>query len=265
MIKSTSSGIIQFKPAENIAEAEEYARNVLGIPSVSYNGVDVTVANEWNRGLKDTFDKFPELKKRFGFVGECHERNKGLEPLVVEYYTNVYIHLYPNVPLSRLQLEINTKVLKAMNKLAIPSKVAGQSFFPVYSGYFPYRGITVNSEFGNDADTFVRELQKITLKFHPIGCTTIRSVLDHEIGHQLDLLLCIRDIPIIQEIYNKRSSRELTDDLSEYAWNNHNKNRYAEMIAEGWSEFCNNPNPREIAKTISKIIEEEYKKKFGKP
>ena len=87
-------------------------------------------------------------------------------------------------------------------------------------------------------------------KFHPAGCDTIRSVLDHEIGHQLDNLLGIGNLQDIQDLYTSRTLRELTDDLSEYAWNNKNKNKFSEMIAEGWAEYCNNPNPREIAKKI---------------
>ncbi len=35
------------------------------------------------------------------------------------------------------------------------------------------------------------------------------------------------------------------------------------MIAEAWSEYCNNPEPREIAKIIGETIEKEYKKKYG--
>ena len=30
------------------------------------------------------------------------------------------------------------------------------------------------------------------------------------------------------------------------------------MIAEAWSEYCNNPNPREIAQTVGEIIKDEY-------
>ena len=63
-----------FVPAKTIKEANAYAMDVLGIPRASYKGCDVETANEWNRGLKDSFDRFPELKKNFGFVGEAHER-----------------------------------------------------------------------------------------------------------------------------------------------------------------------------------------------
>ena len=58
-----------FTPAESIEEAEKYARDVLGIPYVSYKGCDVETANAWNEGVYDTFRRFPELKKNFGYIG----------------------------------------------------------------------------------------------------------------------------------------------------------------------------------------------------
>ena len=70
-LSPAASAAMQRSSAADVAKAEEYAKNTLGIPNVSYRGVDVTTANEWNRGLYDTFNKFPELKSRFGFVGEC--------------------------------------------------------------------------------------------------------------------------------------------------------------------------------------------------
>ena len=268
LTKPENSGIIHsksFAPAADIPKAEEYARNVLGIPNVSYNGVDVEVANEWNRGLKDTFDKFPELKKRFGFVGEIHERNKGLKPLVVKYNTDLYKRKFPNVSSPELSSYIDVAVKDFMSKVNVSSKVVAQSFFTDIADYSPYFGVSINSSFGKDTAAFMEGLKKaVNTKKHPVGCTTIRSVLDHEIGHQLDKLLGVRNMPEIQKLFNERNIRQMTDELSEYAWNNKNKNKYAEMIAEAWAEYCNNPNPREIAATIGKTIEEEYKKRFGK-
>lgn len=91
--KIESSKKIEFEPAKTIKEAEEYAKGTLGIPNVSYKGVDVTTANEWNRGLSDTFRRFPELKENFGFVGECHERNKALKPVAKNSYLDELIKI----------------------------------------------------------------------------------------------------------------------------------------------------------------------------
>lgn len=264
-----NGGIIsveRFTPAESIPKAEEFVRDVLKIPNVSYKGVDVTTANEWNRGLFDTFQKFPALKEKFGFVGECHERNAALKPIVVQHFTDIYTKANPNAPLEKLQSLIDEDVKKFMRRMTISSNTMAQSWSPTANEFCLYRGITVNSDFGKNSKEFIDVLQKsVKTKFHPEGCTTIRSVLDHEIGHQLDDLLGIRNLQDIQELFNNRTLRELTDGISEYSWNNHNSNKFSEMIAEGWAEYCNNPNPREIARKIGETIEKEYKKKFGKP
>lgn len=59
-------------------------------------------------------------------------------------------------------------------------------------------------------------------------------------------------------MFDTRNLDELTNDISEYSWNNNNPDPYDEMIAEAWSEYCNNPNLREIAQTVGEIINDEY-------
>jgi hypothetical protein len=68
-------------------------------------------------------------------------------------------------------------------------------------------------------------------------------------------------IPVL-DLYKSKSPTQITDELSRYAWDN--KNRIArEFVAEAWSEYANNPNPRSIALEIGKLIEAEYKRQFG--
>lgn len=76
-------------------------------------------------------------------------------------------------------------------------------------------------------------------------------------GHQFDELLNISGIKKVRDLFDIRDREELTNDISEYGWNN-NPNRYGEMIAEAWSEYYNNPNPREIARIIGETIKDEY-------
>ena len=95
-------------------------------------------------------------------------------------------------------------------------------------------------------------------KFHPIGCDSVKAVLDHEIGHQLDKMLNLSNLDSIKNIFNTKTFKEITNELSTYSWKNDNPNKYGEFIAEAWSEYCNNPNPRPIAKEVGEIIEREY-------
>jgi len=257
--KIESSKKIEFEPAKTIKEAEEYAKGTLGIPNVSYKGVDVTTANEWNRGLSDTFRRFPELKENFGFVGECHERNKALKPVAKNSYLDELIKNNPSLPKEQLEPFAEKKVRALMRNVSVGKNTYAQSWSPSRPDFVQFRGVTVNKEWGKSSSTFLEALQNdVSKKWHPEGCSSIRSVLDHEVGHQLDSLLGISNLPEIKSLFDSRSQAQITEGLSTYAWNNQNANKYGEMIAEAWAEYCNNPEPREIAKTVGSRIILEY-------
>lgn len=96
VLHGTIQKIISFVPASTIQEAEEFAKNTLGIPNVSYKDVDIVTANAWNEGLCDSINRFPELKNNFGFVGDAHERNKMLKPILRQYYLDELVKRNPS-------------------------------------------------------------------------------------------------------------------------------------------------------------------------
>ena len=59
---------------------------VLKIPTANYKGLPVEVANEWNKGIKEYLDEFPELRKFLKFVGECNERNMAMKKKYFDYF-----------------------------------------------------------------------------------------------------------------------------------------------------------------------------------
>lgn len=261
--KDTTKEPLPFMPAKTIKQANEYAKDTLGIPNVSYKGVDVITANEWNKGLRDTFDKFPKLKEKFGFVGESHERNKGLKAHILEQVMDNTIKANPHAALSDIKTSVNRYVNKVMRKMAVKKNSMASSWTPTQKIYKDFAGIVVNRDIGKDATSFVASLKRqVESKYHPVGADSIKSVLDHEIGHQLDDLLGIGNQEHIKKLFDSRTTEELTNDISKYAWDNDNNKRYSEMIAEAWSEYQNNPEPREIAKVVGETIEQTYKKQF---
>lgn len=251
---------VAFNPAHTIAEAEKFAKETLGIVNSNYKGCDVTTANEWNRGLLDSFNRFPALKNNFGFAGECHERNKQLRPVLKEYFFNKAKSINSKTDI-RILDEIAEKQTKTfMRRMAVSKNTYAQSWSPTQKEFKGLIGVTVNKDYGKNSKMFIEALSKdVKNKYHPIGCDSIRSVLDHEIGHQLDSLLNVSNQKNIQELFKSKSKKQLTKEISEYSWNNDNSNKYGEFIAEGWAEYCNNPNPRHIAKEIGETIERLYK------
>ena len=106
------------------------------------------------------------------------------------------------------------------------------------------------------------ELKKnVENRWHPVGCDTKKAVLDHEFAHaiwdHLGLNKEKTDSPLQRYIrtvmyYGKT---HITNNLSQYAAKNP-----AEFFAEAYSEYLNNPNPREIARKVGELLKEEIKK-----
>jgi hypothetical protein len=146
-----------------------------------------------------------------------------------------------------------------MSMMRVPSDVYASSWLPKTEAFQEFAGVAFNKVQGKDAGKLLENLQfDVMNKFHPVGCDTIRSVLDHEVGHQIDGMLGISNLNSVKILFDGHTVNEITEQLSRYAWKNNNKNRYSEFIAEAWSEYCNNPNPRAIAKEIGEIIERKY-------
>ena len=102
-------------------------------------------------------------------------------------------------------------------------------------------------------------------KYHPEGCSTLKSQVDHEIGHMIDasLNLAISNNAQIKSLYQKhmnihsKSEKHLKmgNILSHYA-----RTDREEFVAEAWAEYRNNPTPRLLATEVGKIIESYMKK-----
>ncbi len=212
-----------FTPAATVKKAEEFALANNLADNVNYGRIDVEAANEWNKGIYETLGLYPELRPNMQFIGSCQQREAFAKTLGYRATST------PN------------------NVLAESCRSRG------------IKGVCVNRYWASDIPKFKSALaQSVKMKFHPVGCDTIRSILDHELGHQLDDLLDISGQQNIMDLFLKTAPQDITAGLSKYAWDNANPSRIREFVAEGWAEYCNNSTPRPIAKEIGETVERRY-------
>lgn len=254
--KDGNSSIID--TIKTVKEANNYAEKVLGVKA-DYTGIDVHCANEWNRGLAAMKNKYPEVAEQIKFVGSMQKRNELLKAELKNYAKNN-------------KLAKGTKELLdyVLGKLNIKSNRTAESFHATRLGNNPdeneiikivnkYAGISLNSNYYNNYDNVIAERKsQVTNGWKPVGCDTMKSIFDHEFGHQIDKLLNVSDTQNVKDFY-KRYKEEIKEGLSKYALT-----KREEFIAEVWSEYNNNPKPREIANEVGKFIERlwrEWKEK----
>lgn len=253
-------GNIDFTPANTVKEANEYAKNVLGI-NAEYKGVDIRAVNEWNQGLTNMKQVFPDLvDDNFKFVGESHQRNA----LAREIEFNRQLKWIKEDNTFGWSDEQCTKWANkkatsfVRSRLAVEKTEMASSWSPK-PPFDVCRGICLNKGYFGDYEKAMQSgVRQVERQWHPVGCSTVKATFDHEFGHQLDDWLGVSKQKNIQDLFNSRTVSELTNDLSEYAWNNGDRSRYSEMIAEAWSEYCNNPAPRPIAVEVGETIERLY-------
>ncbi len=245
------TGEIVENQAKTIKEANEHVVKQGIAKNANFGKLNIEAANEIIEGIKRAKDLFPELPI-FDFVGSCQEHNRFIYELRCQKAFNIIKAKFPNSSDEEI-----LKVVKAKYKKA---KVKGDFWAFSYKEK-GIRGIDLNEKFFSSKG--IKEihssiLHSVDVKFHPTGCITIKSIIDHEMGHQIDNLLSARDDLIIKKLYNNNHN-DMKDLLSKYAQKN-----IGEFIAEAWSEYQNNSNPRPLAKQVAERLFEIQREKFKK-
>lgn len=222
-----------------------------------FAGVHVDIANQWNRSLFDHLQEFPELRKNQRFVGTCQAQMAAWREAVIAKRVEKARAIYPG----RSEEDLRTISGYGLKTPKIDGSTWAHSTPDEHVG-----GIAVNKKWGADPEAFHDALKRnVATKYHPVGCDTVRSVVDHELGHQLDNLLGLHLDPEIKQAYKealgegiKDEFRQIKNEVSSYAGKN-----IFEFTAECWSESLNNPSPRRFAARVAAIVRERYFAKFG--
>ena len=247
--------------AKTVAEAEEEFRKKLGV-NCSLKGFrkkDLYQVEDIFKCVDRHFQQFPELREKIRFVGSISGRVEMLaDAMIKEAEKNLGAALPPTW-------------VKEYKKRA--RRYAGGAGCYAYSHAafeeYDLNGVAFNTSWaGEKIETSLKS--DVANKWHPLYCDTVKAVFDHELGHKVDELLKLRDDPEFRKIFDEckdKGAEYIQDNLSRYAFNPRNGrfvrsgyNAYAEFIAEAWSEYTNNPQPRPIATAVAELIRQKYAK-----
>ena len=259
--QAANGGIIKYEPAKSIKDAEAFARDVVGIPNVSFKGVDLDVANAMNESLADAFNYSQSISARMNFYGSAQERNKQLKAELQAYFTDYLL----NRGTKREYAEYSAKKYASAMVGSVPNRAYAIAYYGeintnIYPGLqdivMKYSGIGVNTKLAKDYAAMLKQVEwDVSVGWHPQGTATIRAIFDHEFGHQLDFALGLRNNKDVQQVYFGKTRTERAVGLSEYG-----SKSLEEYIAEAYSEYVNAETPRDMATEIGAIIDREAKK-----
>lgn len=237
-----------FEAQKTATAAAKWAVDNNLVDYADYGKCHPDVANQWNQSLLEHIEEFPALRANQKFVGTGQAQNK-------RWY---------EIQTSRMVADLEARgVAKAdaeryaavrIKKPKVNARTWAHSWSqPDVSG------IAVNEKYGKGIEAFKTGLaNSVKSGFHPHGCDTYKSVVDHELGHQLDDLLRLKTDDEIQTIYTGLvKGNGVKDAVSGYAATN-----IQEFIAEAWAEFRNNPAPRDAARAVADIVRARYRSKF---
>ena len=245
-----------FTPAATIKEANAFAEKLFDV-TADYKGLDLRVANQVNESAWYTFKEFPEVTERVEYLGESHNRVQ----LAKARYSQEVEEKLEKWGVQRGTKSWNDLYNHSMRSFASSNRISSNVYATSYSNFTGKvwegtNGICVNKANAKEALKMEQSLKRdVSSGFHPLGCDTIKSVIDHELAHQVDRMMDFANSKEFKDAFKGVSRAEIEKGVSRYATTNRH-----EFIAEAWAEYCNNPNPRPLAKKMGELLKEYYKK-----
>jgi hypothetical protein len=246
-IANIKSKPLEFVAAKTTKEAGKWAVDNNLVDYADFGAIKVEAANEMNQSLLAHFNEFPALRNLQKFIGTGQLQFKRWQDIVSKDFFDALIEKGYSLDHAK----------KAVDRHYKKPKMNGNTWMHSWSQQ-DVSGIAINEKWGKNYEGLLKSLNNCEIsKFHPSGCNTVKSIVDHELGHQLDDLLSLSENNEIKLLYGEALSAGITENLSQYAEKN-----IKEFVAEAWSEALNNKSPRRFAVEVARIIRDEYAKQF---
>ena len=216
--------------------------------------VDLWLAKNALSAVYRTLKKYPALRERMNYFGTLNGFKNVKDDL--------FFRVNPNC-----SFFVSNMVKNATDNIAIQCRTAFENnglavAFITGSPPYIFSGIIINGK-SLHQQTIINNLEFGERSGHsPQGCKSVKSVVEHEIGHILDFMLGISNSREYKKFISQYDILQIGSNLSKYSvMGNVISDR--EVVAEAYTEYCNNPAPRSIAKNIGQMIEQKYRKIYG--
>lgn len=231
------------KNAATVAELADACRRLDIADIISLGKINLQLAKYALSAVLQTYKKYPYLRGSVNYFGTLTGYNQNKNALLARL---------PYAPgLAQAADELAACALEQFQG-------DGLAFaFSMFCGSDCASGIIINGKLFH-CDKVIENLKGCEkIGFHPQGCRSVRSVIDHELGHLLDRRLDVGQSEEYQSFIRAYTVQEIGAGLSTYSVMDGSV--YSpEVIAEGYAEYRNNPRPREIALRIGQIIDRQY-------
>lgn len=259
--------------AKTREEAEKLAVEYNIADTINYGNLSVDICNAMNESANDIYAEFPKVRELNKEFGSLQAKNKNLIDEAfevqgaalaipirarIERYREVYGEDYFNRVYGdpkKLEKKVEEEVKKKLKSRIGVYRASGEI---AHCRYSPPKqsGIVWNEKY--------KKLENIDYTcesgFHPKDSGSLKGVADHEFGHLIDRFVQLKgssgskSYTELKEYYRGLSREDIANGLCRYA-----NEKFAEFIAEGFSEYKNSPSPRPMAQKIGKLLTQAYK------
>lgn len=220
--------------------------------NVDFSDFDKLMALDLTNAVKDAKKDFPQLK--IGYLGSFNHQIDGLATVYKEKRIKQLQDCFSDDNMKDIIESIaDADAKKYAQNLHAESQ--GAFAWSLYSANKnstnPFYGVAISNQYCADYNGFKKAKEKnVAEMFKPIGCDSPRATADHEIGHEIDHILNASSDKTINMLYAKMvASGRAREELSEYS-----KKNIQEFIAEAYSEYRNNPEPRYYSRQVYKRL-----------
>lgn len=252
---------------KDLRHIETSLRNNFGASVVQLDGFDVRVAHDMADALNDAKRDFSDLK--ISYFGSCQSQAASMRSDLTEYYKDYFKDCKQYWTDEQYEAAVKYNVERYVHDYLELDDTDGTFAWslnvgnsdPTAGELGKYSGVAVNLDFASSYEDFKQsKVQNVQDRFKPIGCETPRATMDHELGHEIDRLVGAAQDPQIQKWYYEM----LQSNNAEIVLSGYSKTTIYEFIAEGYSEYRNNPKPREYStKIFNRLIELRNQKASG--